>query len=808
MLPKTALWGAAIFGLLTISLFGVIYILSHNLPSLEEISVRQVAESTKIYARDGKTLLYETGGAGRRTVIPFEEIPKWLKDATVAIEDERFYSEPAFSWRGILRALVVNILHGDIVQGGSTITQQLSRNAFLSSERTLARKLREFILAIQLSRRYSKKQILEAYLNEIPYGPTLYGVETASRAYFNKSARDLNLAESAILAALPNAPSYYSPWGSHVKELLERQKLILKKMKALKMISDKEFETALATEVKFMPQNSQGIRAPHFALAVYDYLVDRFGEEFVRTGGLRVITTLDWNLQEIAERVVAQGAAENERLYQGKNAALLAQDAKTGEILAMVGSRNYFDTENDGNFNVATQGLRQPGSALKPFVYLAAFEKGYPPDTIVFDVPTEFSVRKECPAIPNLADEDKRCFHPENFDGLFRGPVTFRRALAESINVPAVKVLYLAGLQDVLKILHSAGITTLNDYNRYGLSLVLGGGEVKLSDLVQAYAVLAQEGIKIKQVLVKEIRDSKGRVLEALKAEEGNRVFDAQSARLVNNILSDIQARSGLFHGSLPLTVFDDHDVALKTGTSNDYRDAWAIGYTPSLVVGVWAGNNNNAPMQKKGSSILAAVPIWSAFMREALKNAPSEAFARPEPVRSEKPMLSGKYDIENNLHSILYYVERDNPNGPIPSLPEKDPQFNNWESAVLAWARVNIPNFSSAYNKNPVSYNPGSVPAQGDLRPRVEIYEPQNGSFVGGTITLRASIFSESELDAVRAYWNDVLVLDQQDAGKPPRFDINVNFSPQNSNLQNLLRIEAVTKSGVKGVREIILYK
>jgi membrane carboxypeptidase/penicillin-binding protein PbpC len=362
---------------------------------------------------------------------------------------------------------------------------------------------------------------------------------------------------------------------------------------------------------------------------------------------------------------------------------LVAEDPQTGQILALVGSADYFNTSNDGNFDVATQGLRQPGSSLKPFVYLTGFQMGYTPDTVLFDVPTEFSTNSSCPAVPDFSNTNKACFHPQDFEGTFAGPLSIRDALAQSVNVPAVKMLYLAGEDNALQNITNFGITTLGNSSNYGLSLVLGGGAVHLVDLTEAYTVLATDGIKHTQTMLLQVQDSSGNTLE-LYQDQASQVADAQSVRLINDILSDSQAREPLFQSSLNETVFPGYDVALKTGTSNDYRDAWAMGYTPSLVVGVWAGNNNNSPMQKSGSSILAAVPMWSAFMTQALPLVPNTTFTQPDPVTPANPALGGSYrDANGQPHTILYFINKNNPTGPAPTNPAGDPQYYNWETGV-----------------------------------------------------------------------------------------------------------------------------
>ena len=682
-----------------IAFFCVILYFVKTLPTFEEITNQHLSQSTRIYDRTGTVLLYQINAGQKRTVASFDQIPQSLKDATLSIEDQNFYNEPAFDWKAILRAAYVDLTHGAVRQGGSTITQQLARTAFLTLNQTLTRKLKELVLAIKLSQYYSKDQILGLYLNEVSYGPTLYGVEAASEAYFAVPVSQLDIAQSATLAAMPQAPTYYSPWGNHVADLLSRQKLVLQQMYNLGKITKAQHDAAVAEKIVFQPQSANGIKAPHFVMAVDDYLVQKYGEDMVDTGGLKVVTTLNWNLQQAAETAVTAGVARNTQLYKATNASLVAQDPQTGQILALVGSANYFDTKNSGNFDVAIQGLRQPGSSLKPFIYLTGFQLGYTPDTVLFDVPTEFSTDSSCPAVPDFTSTSTTCFHPQDFEGTFAGPLSIRNSLAQSVNVPAVKMLYLVGIKNAIQNISSFGVTTLTNPNQYGLSLVLGGGAVHLIDLTEAYSVLAMEGVKHTQSFILQVQDASGNTLESY-ADQSSQVSDAQSIRLVNDILSDAQARAPLMGASQNLTVFPGYDVALKTGTSNDYRDAWAMGYTPSLVVGVWAGNNNDAAMQKNGSSILAAVPMWSAFMTQALPQMPNTTFMQPDPTNPTKPILAGDYAANNQIHTILYYVDKSDPTGPAPANPGADPQFGNWETGVINWARQNIPSFSTQYNQ------------------------------------------------------------------------------------------------------------
>lgn len=651
--------------------------IAKNLPDPQKSGSWQMTESTKLYDRTGEILLYEVNAQGKRTIIPYDQIPKYAKQATIAIEDSGFYDHSAIDIKGIFRAFFVNILHGEISQGASTITQQLAKNAFLTPERTYTRKAKEIVLAFWIERYYSKDEILNLYLNQIAYGAGANGIEAGAQTYFGKSAKDMTLLESATLAAIIQRPSYYSPWGSHKADLLKRKDRVLEEMYSAGYITKKQRDENLKISPRFLEQNIGSIKAPHFSMTVRDYLIDKYGEDVINKGGLKVITTLDYDLQQVAERAVKDGAARNAELYKGHNASLVAEDPKTGQILALVGSADYFNESIDGNFNVAVQGLRQPGSSIKPFAYMTAFQKGYTPETILFDLSTEFDT------------SGTNSYRPENYDHAYRGPISLRNSLAQSINVTAVKALYLAGIDDTIKNAYNFGLTTLTDPKRYGLSFVLGGGEVRLIDMVGGYSVFAQEGIKHQQALVLSVEDEKGSVLEKY-LDRSSQVIEPQYPRLINDILSDQEARRPLFESSFDLTVFPDRDVALKTGTTNDYRDAWVLGYTPSLVVGVWAGNNNNVPMQRSGGSILAAVPIWSAFMNEALTKFPVETFTKPEHVSVPKPMLDGNYLSNGEVHSILHYVDRTDPTGPIPGNPSQDPQYGLWEAPVRMWALQN----------------------------------------------------------------------------------------------------------------------
>ena len=682
-----------------------------DLPAPAELFSRRVVQSTKIYDRSGAVLLYEIHGEEKRTVIDFSEIPEVVKNATIAVEDASFYRHRGIDLKGILRALVVDIASGDFRQGGSTITQQLVKNSLLGHQRTFRRKIKEAALAIMLEARLDKDKILDLYLNQISFGSNTYGIEAAAQTFFGKHARELSLSQAALLAALPRAPSYYSPYGQHRDELIQRRDRILNRMAELGFLSNAQASIATAQAPRFLPA-TKNIRAPHFVMYVRDYLVTRYGEEEVEQGGLAVTTTLDWPLQEAAERIVREGAERNEKLIQARNMALVAINPRSGEILAMVGSRDYFDIERDGNFNVATA-LRQPGSAFKPFVYATAFKKGLTPETVLFDVPTEFNPRcgPDFLPQPGIILDPKECYHPQNYDEHFRGPVSLRQAIAQSLNVPSVKVLYLAGVEDSIRTAEDLGITSLGARERFGLSLVLGGAEVRLLEMVSAFGAFANDGVLNPPRAILRVEDASGRTLEE-RQDEARPVLDPELTRILNDILSDNEARIPVFQRYSSL-YFPDATVAVKTGTTQEFRDAWTVGYTPSIVAGVWAGNNDNSPMQQKGSGVMAAAPSWHTFMEAAFRQFPPEDFPPPEPRQVTKPILKGIWQGDSVIaidtisgkratdltppetrkdvafgepHDPLYWIDRADPAGPPPPEPRVDPQLPNWDAAFRSW--------------------------------------------------------------------------------------------------------------------------
>ena len=618
--PREWQWKKIRLWTLRISLGFILLILlmfawyAKDLPTPGKIKHRQAVAATQIFDRNGNEL-YAVHGDIKRIMVTESDIPEVVKQATITAEDRNFYKHHGFNLKSIARALLYNFTHQGSTQGGSTITQQFVKNALLDPQRTWTRKIKEAILTIEVEIMYDKNEILTMYLNEIPYGSNAYGVEAASETYFGKKVKDLDLAEATILAALPRAPSYYSPYGIHPDKREVRVNYILDSMADLSYISRDEANKAKkeAKELKYQPRKEQ-IEAPHFVMYVKDLLVDKYGEQMVEEGGLKVTTTLDGDKQKMAEEAIAAGAARRFDSINASNASLVSIDPKTGQILAMVGSIDFFNNDIDGQVNVAIAD-RQPGSAFKPVVYATAFKKQYNPAFTLWDVTTDFGN-----------------YTPQDYDGQTRGPVSARKALAGSLNIPAVRMLYLAGMDNVLNQAHSMGITTLNDRNRYGLSLVLGGGEIKLVDLATAYGVFANKGVLEPTTPILKVTDSNGKVLEEYK-ENKKDVLDPQIAYEISSILSDNQARSFIF-GSRSALYFDDRPVAAKTGTTSEYRDAWTFGYTPSLVTGVWVGNNDNTPMTAGAAGAMAAAPIWHDYMGKALANSTVEEFDRPAGIQ------------------------------------------------------------------------------------------------------------------------------------------------------------------------------
>jgi len=805
----------------------LIWVSTFQIPDLNSFENRIVAQSTKIYDRTGKILLYDVHEEMKRTQIPFENISRNVKNATVAIEDAEFYQHHGIKIKSIFRAIFANLISGGYGQGGSTITQQVIKNSLLTTEKKISRKLKEWVLSLKIEKIMSKEQILSIYLNETPYGGNLYGVEEAAQRFFNKSAADVTLAESAYLAAIPQAPTFYSPYGQNLDKLKIRQKLVLSKMLENNFISKDEYDSAIKEEVTFIPREQYGIKAPHFVEFIKQYLVQKYGENAIQENGYKVITTLDYDLQAKAEEIIKKRALENKEKFNAENAAGVAIDPKTGQILVMVGSRDYFDKEIDGNYNIALA-LRQPGSTFKPFVYATAFNKGYLPETVLFDAQTEF--QSSCtpdgkPMNPSTEiTPENSCYMPDNYDNIFKGPMTLRSALAESRNTIAIKTLYLAGIKDSLETARSMGITSLNNPDRYGLTLVLGGGEVSLLEEVSAYGVFANNGTRLPYTGIISVEDQKGNVLE--KYEPKPRFgLNEDSALKINSILSDDDAKVPAY-GYHSVMYYPGRTVASKTGTTNDYKDAWIIGYTPSIVYGMWAGNNNNTPMEKKVAGLIVA-PMWHEVMNEILKTVPDESFKQPqEQTATElKPIIRGVWQGDDtylvdkisgklateftptetqeeraipNVHSILYWVDKKDPLGPAPENPGNDYQFNNWEYGVQKWLKENPIYFPT----KPTTYD--DVHTENNL-PKIQIVSPNTTTSYtrDQKINLIPAIQSTYPISKVDYYINNQFI------GSSSNKPYLVDFVPANMDFissDNELKIVATDKVYNKTEKKINL--
>jgi len=641
-LPKIVLKrpGKKLFLTVSLLLFVILFGLGNywfvfkDLPHPNRLMTRDQAISTKIYDRHGE-LLYKIYRSQNRTLMPLSEIPLPVIQATIAIEDAEFYSHRGFSPKGILRAFLQN-LKGGKLYGGSTITQQLVKNTLLSSERTLQRKLKEVILALWVETKFTKDEILQMYFSEVGYGGAAYGIEEAAQMYFGKSVKSLTLGEAALIASLPASPTSSSPFGAHPEKAKERQAFVLKRMVQERFIGDEEAETARKQELRFAPQRTD-IQAPHFVMYVKELLVQKYGLRQVEEGGLEVTTSLDLNLQEKVQAIVRQEVDQLYHLHITNGAALVTKPT-TGEVLAMVGSRDYFgasafDKNFPGNFNVTTA-ARQPGSSIKPVMYSVALENGFTPATIIPDTPITYQLPGQPP------------YSPKNYDNRSHGNVPLRLALASSYNVPAVKVLSALGVERMIKRGQEMGITTWNDSSRFGLSLTLGGGEVKMVDMAVAYGTLANLGTRVDLNPILEVKNYKGKILESAFPSEGmsqdrqretpngNRVFSPGIAYILTDILSDKAARTPAFGPNSVLNIPDHPHVAVKTGTTQNLRDNWTIGYTFDYTVLVWVGNNDNTPMSYVASGITGASPIWSKIMSFLIKDVPDKEFPQPEDLK------------------------------------------------------------------------------------------------------------------------------------------------------------------------------
>lgn len=827
--------GVILVGLFIIgfaSLIILIAVVSIGLPNIHDLDKLAVSESTTIYDREGNVLYVKHGGENRQYV-PFDQISEHVTNATVSVEDEAYWEHPGFDPFGIARAFINNVFRLGPQQGGSTITQQYIKNAFLSSERTYTRKIKELILAIQLEQAYDKEKILELYLNKIPYGNNAYGIEKAAQVYFDKHASDLDLAESAILSALPKAPSYYNPYGPNkftelTKQFTEeeldwrtinsesglkqneisrgligqdialgenksvyvqgRTDMVLKAMAKNGYITETEKSDALTRiqEIEFN-EYKDSIKYPHFVFHIINQVEEKYGKEIVEQGGLKIYTTIDPNLQEIAEVAIEEGAERNTEKYNAKNASLVAIDPTTGEILAMVGSKDYFAEDIDGAVNVSTQ-YRQPGSSFKPFVYAQAFYNRYAPASVIFDAETRFGASA----------------FPKNFDGKFMGPMQIRKALGNSRNLPAIKAYFLAGEQEpIIELGERMGLDFLDKDRDFGWPLGLGAAEVRQLDLVSAFGVFANTGVRHEPVSILKIENSKGELLEEWQPSEGEEVLDPQVAYLINNILSDTSVRLGE-----NLTV-SGHTNAAKTGTSNRKlandkylpHDLWTIGYTPSLVAGVWAGNNKaeDGELSAYAEGYSAAAPIWKKFMTESLKNRPSEKFPVPEGIKQvvvstssgklpgpntpedqQKMEVFASFSVPTEVDDSYSEAEIDTRNNKLANeyCPEEYTKsisfvnfqaiapYEEWEIGAQKWIEASIEKGDLDFGPNVMIGAPALV--ESDLctkehfnsRPEIEIRDPKDKDElkVESRPQVTVKITSKNKIEKVEYYLDGTL--------------------------------------------------
>lgn len=762
--------------LMVIGLLGTVILFtwySKDLPSPTKV-VRRDGYASQIYDRNGE-LLYDVYKDAKRTPVVWEDIPDYLKKATVSVEDKEFYTHGGYDPLAPLR-IVKNLFVLHQLTGGSTLTQQLVKNVLLTSDRTITRKIKEFILAVQIEARYKKDEILLMYLNEAPYGGASWGVGTASQQYFGKPVKELTLVECAILAGLPQRPNVYSPFSKTPTAYLARTSHVLDRMALDGAISRETADKALveAKNYKFY-DNKSTIMSPHFVFWLKDVLSNKYGVDKVESGGLKITSTLDLKLQNQVQTIVGEEIDKAEKLGVS-NGAVLVIDPTNGQVLAMVGSRGYFSTKTDGNFNVVTQALRQPGSAIKPITYLTAIKKGWTAGSLIMDTPVIF------PGIGGQKD-----YAPQNYTGKFLGPMNVRTALGNSINTTAVKTLARVGIQNMLTQAFDMGLTTLEptkeNLSRFGLSVTLGGAEVKMIDLANAYAAFANGGLVNEVTGILKVEDKTGRILEEYKPMVGKKVMTPQEAFIISNILSDNSAREITFGQSNGL-VIPNYQVAVKTGTTNDKRDNWAVGWTPNLLVTAWVGNNDNTPMGKIASGVSGATPIWRRVMQYALPLRTKQDFPIPSSIVSvEVDKVSGYAAHDGFPSRKEYYIDGTQPktddlihlklkvckgttglappndvaNGNYDSkeyfkISEDDPVStdgkNRWQEGIGQW-------ISQQPDKD--MYNPPSNYCRSDGMVGVNFDSPSNQSTVGGTFDVKINTTSLKKITEVKLLVNGI---------------------------------------------------
>ena len=788
---------------------------ARDLPNPNQLLNRSEELSTKLMDKNGEAI-YEVFGEKNRVLIKLDQVSLHLQHATLATEDSNFYFHQGIDFRGMLRALK-NMVLGAGLQSGSTLTQQVVKNALLTQDQTLTRKIKEFILALQLENRYSKEEILQMYLNETPYGGQNYGVLTASKAYFDKLPAQLSIAESAYIAGLPQSPSRYSYYSSDPSLGLERKDYVLYLMNERgwltkdgkrEYLSDDAYKKALEEKLEFK-QSAASFKAPHFVFYVKEELAGIFGEALVEQGGLQVKTTLDMKLQQEAEKIVKDEVEAARGLYVG-NGSLVALDTKTGQVLAMVGSKDYFaDSEPEGcvsgitgensctfepNLNVALA-FRQPGSTIKPITYATMLEQGYTAAFPFLDVPTTFVGD----------DTGGKIYTPENYDGIFRGPMSLRRSLGNSLNITAVKALKIAGVDAMIETAERLGITSFKDRSRFGLALTLGGGETKLLEMTGAFASFGNKGRSHKPTGILEVKDARGKILYKWRETGGTEAVTEETAFLISDILSDDGARSAVF-GLNSLLNIPGHRVAVKTGTTDDKRDNYAMGFTPSITTGVWVGNNNNDKLSPNvASGLTGATPIWRKFMIAALKDKKAEPFTPPKTVKKiTVDTLTGMLPFDDKDTRQEWFAEGTEPSAPSTwykkiEVCKEDNKITNeackkadkakvktfvkitaeipeWQDDVDKWVGENYNNDETYFpptTKSALQFDDdGDVVS--DVDPEITIIDLDEGQTVALQFRLGIEVSSPNEIDEVRFYLDDNHVAD--DSSQP--YGYNFTFT------------------------------
>lgn len=778
---------------------------SKDLPTPNKV-VRIEGYASQIFDRNGE-LIYQVYRDANRTPVTWDEIPDTLKNATVAVEDKDFYKHQGFDPLAPFR-IIKNVFYFHKLTGGSTLTQQLVKNVLLSSEVSVTRKIKEFILAVQIEAKYKKSEILLMYLNESPYGGSAWGVATAAKQYFGKEVKYLNLAESVILAGLPQRPSVYSPFSKTPTAYIARSQHVINRMVEDGYISEDVGKNTMeeVKNYKFF-ENKSTLLAQHFVFWIKDQLAEKYGEDMVEGGGLKITTTLDLNIQAKAQQIVAEEVEKAEKMGISNGAALV-MDPITGQVLAMVGSRGYDSDKTDGKFNVVTQALRQPGSSIKPVTYLTALKRGYTASTMLLDTPVTFH-----------GTQGQKDYTPQNYTGKFNGPMSFRNALGNSINTVAVKLLANVGLKNMLNQAYEMGFSTLEptaeNLSKLGLSVALGGGEVKMIDLSSAYCAFANGGQRVNPVGVLKVEDQNGRVLEEYRTVPGNQVMTPQEAFIISNILSDNTARELTF-GVVNGLIIPNYQVAVKTGTTNDKRDNWAIGWTPNLLVSTWVGNNDNSAMGKVASGVSGATPIWKKIIQTVLPTLPKQDFSIPNQIVSiEVDKMSGYPSHDGFPSRMDYFIDGTQPkiddpihlklkicknsNGLAPPedvannnfdskeyfrLKEDDPVSsdgrNRWQEGIDSW-------ISQQSNKD--IYNPPTEYCRGGGLLGINFNDPGDHSTVGNDVTVKISTTGLKKVTEVKLWvdgedkktWND----------RPYEVNVNLNNGP------HTLKIKATDKDG-----------